>query len=357
MRGAGSYPVARVLRVLHVLPHTGGGGELHVDLLSQIPGSAQQRLYASASRSPVRAIVGLPRRGVAVRRAAMRADLVHVHGDMTAVLMSPFLAGRPWVWTTHGLSFLRRSEGAAHAVFRRRLARVIGSARATVCTTEAERLELLELAGPHHAGRLRVVPNGIAPLAPMAPDRRREVRRALELPPEGVVALFAGRLDDAKGARDAVAAALTARRSGAPLTLLVAGEGPLDEELRAMAGEGVRLLGFRNDVAELLGASDLFVLPSRREGSSYAVIEALAAGLAVVVCDGLGNPETVGDAGVVVACGDVDALAAVLGDLAARPEWRRSLGDAGRARVAGALGVERFMADIEAVYMAAAGPQ
>lgn len=344
-----------VLRVLHVLPHAGGGGELHVDLLDGVAGTAQRRLYVSASRSPARALVGLPRRGVTVRRAAAASDLVHVHGDMTAVLVHGALRGRPSVWTTHGLSFLRRSSGPAHAVFTRRLRRVIADTSATICTTEAERLELLALAGPQAAGRLRVIANGLRPPAPAAPEHRAAVRRALGLNDDDVVALFAGRLDEAKGVADAVAATVAARRAGAALTLLVAGDGPLAETLRAEAGAGVRLLGQRDDVADLLTAADVFVLPSRREGSSYAVIEALGASLAVVVCDGLGNPETVGDAGLIVPCGDVPALAAALTDLAGDPQRRRDLGDAARARAAGPLGEQRFLDEITDVYRQAVG--
>lgn len=337
-------------RVLHLLPHPGGGGELHVDLLGKIPGTSSERLFVSASRSPARALAGLPLRGRAIARAADGADLVHAHGDMSAAICLRALRARPSVWTTHGLSFLRRSSGPPNALFRRRLRAVIAAAGATICTTEAERRELLDLADPADGERLVVVPNGLPLPAPADPERRARLRASLDLAPEHLVALFAGRLDEPKGARDAVAAAALARREGAPLTLLVAGDGPLAGELSAQAGEGVRLLGHRDDVHELLGAADAFVLPSRREGSSYAVIEALGAGLAVVVCDGLGNPETVGDAGVVVPCGDVPALARVLASLAREPGRRQALGAAARARAEGALGEQRFLRDVAAVY-------
>lgn len=340
-----------MLRVLHLLPHAGGGGERHLDILARLPETEQRRLFVSGGRSPARAVAGLPSRRLAIGRAARDADIVHAHGDMASVLMRGVLAAGPSVWTTHGLSFLRRSTGPAHAVFVRRLRAVIAAADLTICTTDAERRELLALA-PDAGSRLRVIANGAVapPATPLA--RRAALRRELGLGEADVVGLFAGRLDDAKGAADAVAATIRARGAGAPLTLLVAGEGPLEEPLRATArdAEGVRLLGFRDDVDALLGAADIFVLPSRREGSSYAVIEALGAGLAVVVCDGLGNPETVGDAGVVVPCGDVGALAEALADLALQPERRQALGDAARTRAQGQLGEDRFLAETAAVY-------
>ena len=68
------------------------------------------------------------------------------------------------------------------------------------------------------------------------------------------------------------------RRAGAPFVLLVAGDGPL---AGALAGERVRMLGQRDDVPALLAAADILVLPSAREGLSFALLEAMAAGLAL----------------------------------------------------------------------------
>jgi glycosyltransferase involved in cell wall biosynthesis len=122
--------------------------------------------------------------------------------------------------------------------------------------------------------------------------------------------------------------------------LLVAGDGPLAAEVRAAEGPAVRALGFRDDPEALLAAADVFVLPSRREGLSFAVLEAMGHGLAMVVADGAGNPEAVGDAGLVLPAGDEHAFADTLAALAADPALRASLGAAARARV-----VERFTAD------------
>ena len=88
-----------------------------------------------------------------------------------------------------------------------------------------------------------------------------------------------------------------ANAQGAPLTLLVAGDGPLRAKVDATASGTVRILGQREDPSRLLAAADIFVMPSQREGQSVAVLEAMRAGLALVVSDGVGNPEAVGDAG------------------------------------------------------------
>ena len=82
----------------------------------------------------------------------------------------------------------------------------------------------------------------------------------------------------------------------------VAGVGPKEEELRALAeslgvGERFRLLGYRSDVKELYEAADVFVFPSFREGLSVAVMEAMASGLPVVASRIRGNMDLIDDEG------------------------------------------------------------
>jgi glycosyltransferase involved in cell wall biosynthesis len=86
-----------------------------------------------------------------------------------------------------------------------------------------------------------------------------------------------------------------------------------------------------------------------------AALEAMAHGVATVVSDGPGNPEAVGDAGVVVPVGDVEAWTGALARLAADPEERARLGAAARARVAHEFGVERFRSGVTLAYDAALG--
>ena len=108
--------------------------------------------------------------------------------------------------------------------------------------------------------------------------------------------------------------------------------------------------GSGRDVDALLSAADVFVMPSHREGMSFAVLEALAHGVATVVADGSGNPEAVGDAGLVVAAGDDARLETVLLQLAADPTQRAALGAAGRARMENELTVPRFLDGMRTVY-------
>lgn len=96
----------------------------------------------------------------------------------------------------------------------------------------------------------------------------------------------------------------------------------------------MRLLGARDDIAELLGAADLVVVPSRWEGSPLVVQEALRAGRPVVASAVGGIAEMVGDGAVLVAPEDPAALAAAVRDLLDGPAEAARLGERGRARAA-----------------------
>jgi glycosyltransferase involved in cell wall biosynthesis len=99
-------------------------------------------------------------------------------------------------------------------------------------------------------------------------------------------------------------------------------------------GARLRLLGYREDVAALLAASDIFALPSYFEGLPMSVIEAMLTSLPVVATDISGPREQVvdGETGLLVTPRQVAPLAAALARLAADPALRAAMGAAGRVR-------------------------
>jgi len=182
---------------------------------------------------------------------------------------------------------------------------------------------------PSLAGKIVVIPNGIElepwmQAAPMA-------RESLHSGGERFVIGCVGRLDAAKAQEvlvDAVAGAQDRR-----WTVAMAGDGPLRGALEARARDrGVeaqfRWLGFHADVPALLAAVDVYVQPSRYEGHSMALLEAMASGRACVVSDIPELARTVGDAGCTFPSGDAAALAKVLARLQADPALRTRLGRA-----------------------------
>ncbi len=104
---------------------------------------------------------------------------------------------------------------------------------------------------------------------------------------------------------------------------------------RLGCGQSVRFAGYTNDLSGLYGQASLLVLPSRGEGMSNALLEALSWGLPAVVSDIPGNRALVVDGvnGRVVPAGNPAALAQALLDLRADPEARRRMGAAARERI------------------------
>jgi glycosyltransferase involved in cell wall biosynthesis len=333
--------------VLHVLPHPGGGAENYIDILEGLPGYSHERVVISGSRSRLRGAVTLAmnRRRIGARSRA--ADLVHVHGDTAAMLSVPILRRGPSLITSHGLHRIRRSAGVGPGA--RAMVRAMRAASIVICTSSAERDDLTDIAPPALHDRLVVVPNGVPlPAATSAPARAR-ARAALGVDDDRLVGLFLGRLEARKEPLLAVEAAQRAAAGGTDLVLLVAGDGPLSAALSKRASNAVRPLGFRRDPGTLYAAADVFVLPSRREGMSIALLTAMSHGLAVVVTDAAGSAETVGQAGLVVAP-EAAAFAGALAKLAADAGERRRLGEAARRRIAEDLSAERFLERTASAY-------
>jgi glycosyltransferase involved in cell wall biosynthesis len=339
--------------VLHVLPHPGGGAETYIDLLEGLEGYRHQRIPLSVTRSRLQGIPSVLARRREIRRLASGADLVHVHGDMAAMIAAPGLRSRPLVFTTHGLHRLRRSTGVAGQVVRRRLRAAVAATSRTICIARDEREDLAAALPASLRARLVVVANGVRVADPVAPEGRAQARRTLGIAEDEVGVLFVGQLEERKDPLGAIRAVEEARSSGARLVLLIAGGGPLEREVAARAGSAVRPLGFREDLTDLYAAADLFLLPSHREGMSFALLEAMAHGLAPVVADGTGNAETVGEAGVIFPAGDLAAMSARLGELAAAADTRSRLGTAARERIRTELSLERFLTGTREQYEAA----
>jgi glycosyltransferase involved in cell wall biosynthesis len=208
---------------------------------------------------------------------------------------------------------------------------------------------------------VRVVP-ALAPPLPPAARTRAEVRAELGVDEGRPLVVAVGRLHPQKGYDVLFDAVARWERGGklqpAPL-VAIAGDGPLEAELAERVRRErlpILLLGRRSDVADLLGAADLCVLPSRWEGSPFTAQEALRAGTPLVSTRAGGIPELVGDGAELVPVGDAGALAdavvRVLGDDAHAAE----LADAGRRQAAGWPDEAAAGRRIVAVYRELLGP-
>jgi glycosyltransferase involved in cell wall biosynthesis len=186
--------------------------------------------------------------------------------------------------------------------------------------------------------RLHVIANG---LVFAAGGDRAATRAALGLAPDTLAIVVVANLIAYKGHADLLAAlaAARARLPGSWVLLCVGRDDGIGADLAARAEAAglaaqVRFLGQRDDVPDLLAASDIAVSASHEEGSSNAVLEAMAAGLGVVATDAGGNAEAIrpGIDGLLVPPRDPAALGAALVALAGDAGLRARLGDAARAR-------------------------
>jgi glycosyltransferase involved in cell wall biosynthesis len=291
-----------------------------------------------------------------LRRAFTGASVVHAHGLRAALLSDLALrtAGRglpsvglggvsglrsglpscpPLVVTFHQALLATGMERRLLRLMERRVARsadlVLGASS-----------DLVARARELGAVDARLGPVAAPPRAAAGLSREQARERLLGLGPEDrrAVLLAVGRLVPQKGFHLLLDAARGWReeRAGVPRPLVaLAGDGQEYQELQArIEAEGlpVRLLGYREDVPDLLAAADAVVLSSRWEARSLVAQEALRAGVPLVATGVGGVPELVGDAGVLVPAGDAEALSAAVVAL---------LGDAPRRAALSAAGLEQ----------------
>jgi glycosyltransferase involved in cell wall biosynthesis len=207
-----------------------------------------------------------------------------------------------------------------------------------------------------------VIPSGVDTDL-VRPGRDRAAAKAhLALSPTTPVIGTVGRLEPRTGT-DTLLAAVAALRAERPdVALVVVGEGPLRAELEARARElgiasAVRFLGDRTDVDEVLAALDAFVLPSRTEGMSNALLEAMAMGLPVIATAVGGTPEVIADgrSGRLVPADEPERMAAAIARVLADVVGARRLGIAARAVVEERYGARSMVRRLEAVYGRVAG--
>jgi glycosyltransferase involved in cell wall biosynthesis len=231
---------------------------------------------------------------------------------------------------------------------RRAMETVLRTASRTVCTSATEKHELEDIIGSGDPRRLRLVLNGV-PVPELDEAQRAAARRELGVE-DMLVGVFLGGLEQHKDPITAARSARLARERGVPLVLLVAGEGTLSDRIAVEGGSAVRVLGFRDDPERLLRAADVFLMTSEREAVSCALLEAMSFGVAAIASDARGNPEGIGDAGIMVPVGDAEAFADSIVRLAGSPDERRRFGLAGRERVLANFTADRLARQMDAVY-------
>ncbi|MER5476580.1 glycosyltransferase family 4 protein [Streptomyces sp. NPDC002734] len=304
----------------------------------------------------------------ALRIACADADVVHAHGLHASFRTVLALGGRrtPLVVTWHNRA---RAEGAARAAVLKVLERRVVRAAAVVLGTSSGLVDRARRRGARDArlsavGLPRALPPGGARLAggdrggDLDGDRRAKLRAELGALGRPLV-LAVGALEEGRGHRLLLDAARRWRGAGDGPLVVVCGEGSLRGELQQrieQEGLPVRLLGRREDLASLLTAADVAVVPDCAEGRSLLAQEALHAGVPLVAADLPGMAELVGDGAELVPAGDAGALAGKVSTVLADAAWREELVRRGVSQAAAWPTEDETVAQVLSVYDELAQP-
>lgn len=278
-----------------------------------------------------------------------RPAVVHVHSASRAsffrkslLLAIARLCGRQTVFHLHGAEFKQFALEESGPLVRWWIRRTLEKSAVVITLSKSWAIFLQEFAP---RARVRVIANSVK-VGPLAAAALQEPARIL----------FLGRAERRKGIFELLGAVAALRTRYPQLRLAIGGDGDLAEVARKVAelgiGEQVSILGWidAQQRATELARAAVFCLPSYDEGLPMAMLEAMAAGKAIVVTPVGGIPEAVidGDNGMLVPPGDVAALAAAFAALFDQPALGAAIGARARATI-----VERFGTDVVTGQLAA----
>jgi L-malate glycosyltransferase len=207
------------------------------------------------------------------------------------------------------------------------------------------------------ASKVTTIHNGMPAINTQGFKGREAVRQELGIPPEALFVLCAARLEKEKDISTLVQAIAKLKGSSRPIYCASAGTGKLRDALEAeikQAGiaDSMRLLGFRDDVLNLMDACDLFVLPSLAEPFGLVLIEAMALGKPVI-CTNAGGPREIvenGVTGILTSPSNSDELANAIQSFVQNPAMLKQMGEAGYARYSREFTAKRMAEQMIQLY-------
>jgi glycosyltransferase involved in cell wall biosynthesis len=385
----GSVDKTRPLRIVYVLPNLESGGtERHVlDLvrkmnparfdLSLVTVAGGGSLYERFAEKIAVTVLGDPAKGRRFRKSYFeqlvtlkaltrllrerKADILHAYLPAANVLgpIAARLSGVPRVI----VSKRALAEYKAHYPLLRRI-EPLGNrlADAILVNSDAVRRDV-ERTERYWRGKFLRIYNGVASIKPWTADEGMAFREREGIPANALVAICVSNFYPYKGHEELVEAAVGVVSTFPNVLFLLAGRdsGTMAATKARARERGIdgffRFLGGRTDVPDLLRASDLFVHPSREEGFSNAILEAMAAGLPVVACNVGGNPEAIvdGETGRIVPPRNPERFAGAMTELIADEARRKAFGQAGLRRATERFSLDRMVGEMESLYESLAG--
>ncbi len=314
---------------------------------SGLPAASLFHLPLTGALNPVRDLLAFRRLCTVLRRH--RPALLHIHGFKAALpgLAAARQIGVPVLITVHNHPAHKASFHVPAAL------RALGAGKAHYIAVSGALAGDLAAWGVRRE-QISVIHNGIdlIPYEAAAADRFSRPWST-----DNIVVGTAGRFAIQKGLTYFLQAAAVLAPLFPQMRFLVAGDGPGSSHLKKQAFQlglfgRLSFCGHCTDLPRRLAAIDIFVLPSLTEGLSLAVLEAAAAGCAVVASGVGGIPEVItgGEQGLLVPPANVTSLARAIATLARDPALARRLARAGRERVATHFTLERMLSRTAALY-------
>jgi glycosyltransferase involved in cell wall biosynthesis len=227
-----------------------------------------------------------------------------------------------------------------------------------ICVSNSSRRDQIDEC-PAVAARSQTVYNGVDPSAFPSQPNHQKVRGELGIV-SGPVLVMIARLAEAKGHRFLLQALPNLIKAWPNLRCVFVGDGELREHLQRLAVElaverSCCFLGVREDIADILAAADVVVLPSLSEGFPFVLLEALAMGCPVVASRVNGIPELIEDhkTGFLVPARDSHALMVAIREVLSDPIAAVRMGAEGRALVRERFTVDRMVGNTTAIFEAA----
>ena len=300
-------------------------------------------------------------RGCAKRLRAFadqnNVDILHAHQYtpfFQAMLSRGLLGRRPVLFTEHGRHFpdsSSRKRSIVNRLLLKRRDRLVGCG-------EAVRQALIDNEGLP-ADRCDVVYNGVDLQSLGSGDaaKRNTLRSSFGFSEDDFVAVQVARLHELKDHLTAIATIDEARKHNPHIKLLIVGEGDqresIEKEIQHRNVESnVVLAGNRNDIADLLAASDCFLMTSISEGIPLTIIEAMAARLPVISTAVGGIPEMItdGKSGFLSQAKDSASLASHLVRLSQDAALQKSVAEAGHVRAEESFSIQSMLSGYANMY-------
>ncbi len=343
---------------VHVAAHNVMGDAIRL----QLEAAADRVIDLPFDRSPLSPI---NRSAYKMLRQLIREndyDVIHCNTPMGGILTrlaarSARRHGTVVIYTAHGFHFYPGASGLNWLLFypvEKAFGRLFTDCLITICNEDEQ------TARRHRMCRIICRTHGVGAkedrFFPVDEAEKQALRRQLGLKADDILCLCTGELNINKNQKQLIAATAQVVKEQPAFCLLCAGAGDQEQALRQQIDElglqdHVKLLGYRTDVEQFVKVSDMIASVSYREGLPVNIMEGMLCAKPAVATHNRGHNELIADgvSGFLVDFGDVDATAKALGELAAQPELRQTMGQAARDR-SSVYGSQNVMREMERIY-------